>query len=492
MDTEEPEVLNSDVSSWKTNSEHNKLSPKHQTPDDKAAITRELFKPSLETSAEHNNLLNSSIVFDSSAAHVTDSMTLPLPSESLTAPDMKVIKPIPAPRSPRNRKLPPVTTTVRKLPALPAASTAQTIDITDGPSAKEVTASKDSSKKSLDSWDVITVSAKPQPHTNSEKFGDILDVRKSHMLKEMNQTQEKKVDEFAQSPIVPEDDTLGNLIPDNQTIRQADRVTDLPGNLQEKYNVADSDANEKLPLRSATKSSVQNSSPVMKPKKQESPIASAHLQSPCAESVPISTDHIVIESDKASAELEKLTPEDKKKTEFGKTYTLGVRSDTKSQQKSGLPIPDQPSRPKSPKQELTASPGKTKTKSYLPKMDPVAPESKIPSVRLTRHHTSTRQVMPAVTRDDIATTSSRTRHRTVKKGRRSRSAPRCSDAVLINPVSDMKYLTSEPPSKAQSTSPSQRASSLYAEPLTSAGGDMYDPTSDAYQVSWSLCFPQLW
>lgn len=218
---EEEEDINSDASSWKTKS----AVTQHQ-------ITDKAFKPSLRTGVEHDKLLNSSAVFDSSAAHVTDSMTLPLPSESLTGHDLSMFKPIPAPRSPRNRKLPPVNPVVRKLPALPVASVAQTIDITDGGgSNKEVTQSKDSmSKKSLDSWDVLSVNTKQTTQHDSDKCGDILDVRKSHMLREVR-TGEITIDKLkVKSPTILEDETnnefldetIGNLLPDDDNVLPID------------------------------------------------------------------------------------------------------------------------------------------------------------------------------------------------------------------------------------------------------------------------------
>lgn len=122
------------------------------------------------------NLLESCDAFVTSSnllsSGLADSVTLPLPLSEATAEFTKVptsvhvapvpaasvpaatiaqFKPTPAPRSPR-RQLPTITS-ARKLPALPLATVACSLDLADG----------DSSKKSLDSWDIIDF----QPKTDS-------------------------------------------------------------------------------------------------------------------------------------------------------------------------------------------------------------------------------------------------------------------------------------------------------------------------------------
>jgi len=87
-----------------------------------------------EVASRRIGLLDSALVFDNTSVvtNVTDSMTIPLPTDSVS----ERARPVPAPRSPK-RKLP----TSRKLPALPIEEPA--------PAGEE--------KSLVDSWDLLDV-----------------------------------------------------------------------------------------------------------------------------------------------------------------------------------------------------------------------------------------------------------------------------------------------------------------------------------------------
>ena len=500
------EEMNSEASSWKTNQSSHPLRHQSDNPPNPApALPQPTALSGLPTATEHNKLLDSSVVFDSSAVNVTDSVTLPLPSDSAPTTDLSLFRPIPAPRSPRNRKLPPVTaaTSARKLPALPAASTAQTIDITDGPSSvREVTMSRESSKKSLDSWDVITVNSKPaaerHQHTDSERCGDILEVRRSHMLNRPTAQEREKL--TAQSLTTElEEDTLGSLLPDNQYTGETEgsaavETSSQPAKQPVISSASSGDLKPSLPVEGRGVTANTEEPQIVQPVPDIAESSEGLLADiPQSHSLPESID---IPSD---APVDILS-----KPEFGKTYTVSVYPKKVHQ-------PDATAKPAAdehsvPQLNINKSTGvgpsdvehQVKSTVILPEREEKN-KLRVSSRRLTKHHSSDGHTdghtqSAAVTRDDLAATT-RARHRTAKKGRRSRSAPRYSDAVLITPGGDTPaarhLIADRAPASAVTTSlsPVQRATVIAAEPHSCTGGDNYDPTSDsAYQVRESLAF----
>ena len=505
------EEVNSEASSWKTNKSSHPLRHQSDNPPSPASALPQptaLSGLGLPTATEHNKLLDSSVVFDSSAVNVTDSVTLPLPSDSAPTTDLSLFRPIPAPRSPRNRKLPPVTaaTSARKLPALPAASTAQTIDITDGPSSvREVTMSRESSKKSLDSWDVITVNSKPvaerHQHTDSERCGDILEVRRSHMLNRptaQETTQQREMITAQSLTTELEEDTLGSLLPDNQYTGETEgsaavETSSQPAKQPVISSASSGDLKPSLPVEGRGVTANTEEPLIVQPV----PDIAESSEGLLADIPHTLSESVNVPPDASDAPVDILS-----KPEFGKTYTVSVHPKKVHQ-------PDATARLAADEHNVpqlniikTSAVGPSDLEHQV-KSSVIPPEEKnkfrVSSRRLTKHHSSDGHTdrhtqSAAVTRDDLAATT-RARHRTAKKGRRSRSAPRYSDAVLITPVSDTpatRHLTVDrAPASAVTTSltPVLRASVIATEPHSCTGGDNYEPTSDsAYQVRGSLSF----
>ncbi|XP_067939111.1 uncharacterized protein [Watersipora subatra] len=152
--TRQDEAVNSKCSSWRTNGDlasRNGYELSQVMP--KVAVEPENTTKCVKVVPTPRGLasyaLRSCDVFDTStdfvSAALTDSVTLPLPTDSSNVPLVTVVKPIPAPRSPR--RVPQNGSTGRRLPAIPLVKASQGGDVTEGPSNCV------KSTKSLDSWD---------------------------------------------------------------------------------------------------------------------------------------------------------------------------------------------------------------------------------------------------------------------------------------------------------------------------------------------------